>query len=110
MKKFAMIAFALVAMIGFTNASYTWDVSQYYNSNKTEWTLNVGNLWPVLYDDRMPSGSRLQKVICSYIRNMCYTAETATRAFAFDIDAFQKWQEEVTGIKVEFVTLKQLLK
>lgn len=108
MKKIAMIALAIFAMIWFTNANYTGDVSNYYNSNKAERTLNVWTHGPLLYDDRLPSGVRIQKIICSYTRNMCYTTETAMRAFKFDIGAFQLWQEKVTWQKVIFRTLKEV--
>jgi hypothetical protein len=55
-------------------------------------------------------GLTTEKVICWNVRKMCYVASEALRAFNFDVDAFQKGQEKVTGKKVNFKALYERLR
>ncbi len=116
MKKTILSLIALIAITGVSSASFTGDVSQYYENNKADYTLNTfhGNIsldTPV-YDIR--NGIKVvtytqDNVVCKISYNMCYTASTALRAFGLDVDAFTKGYEEVTGIKTNFVNLFKAL-
>ena len=90
----------------------------YYNSNKAEWNLQVGDLGFIsmtsakigyatgvgrtaeYYDDN---------VVCRVSRSMCYTASTALAAFGFRVDTFTKGYELVNGTSVTFTNLYQRL-
>lgn len=114
MKKtlFAVLA-ALSLFIGtFTAAADTGlNPVNYYNQYSTDWTLEVPTLGSVtLTDFIIPYGLRQQKVACYYPRKMCYVFADALRGFGFDGDLFQKWQEEVTGKKVQFIDLLKAIK
>lgn len=118
MKKTLLAIVALLAVTGFANASYTGDVAQYYENNKADYTLNVGELGNItvtvpVYSYNTIYGKTVQynedKVICKISYNMCYSAETALRAFGLDVDAFTKGYEKVTSIKTNFVNLYQKL-
>lgn len=83
----------------------------YYNNNKSEWTLSVGTLGNVLYAWNDPiTGFIAEKVACNNERNMCYTAPEAKRVFGFNLDAFERGQQQVTGNKTMWKLLNDLLR
>jgi len=114
MKKAILSLIAIIAITGFTTASYTGNVSDYYNQNKGDYTLNVGELGNItvtqpVYSVNVAGNKQVQynqdKVICKISYNVCYSADTAMRAFGIDVEAFTKGYETVTGIKTNFVNL-----
>lgn len=118
MKKTLLAIVALFAITGLASASYTGDVAQYYENNKADYTLNVGNLGNIsitqpVYSVNVAGEKQVQynqdKVICKISYNVCYSAADALRAFGLDVDAFTKGYEKVTGIKTNFVNLYQRL-
>lgn len=117
MKKTILSLIAIIAITGFTTASYTGNVSDYYNQNKSDYTINtsVGNITittPVYNSDvnyKLNVTYNQDKVVCKYSTNMCYSSTDAMRVFGFDVEAFVKGYEKVTGIKTNFVNLYQKL-
>lgn len=116
MKKvlFALMATLTLSVFTTASASYTGNVSDYYNQNKSDYTLNVGELGNItvtqpVYSVNVAGEKQVQynqdKVICKYSTNMCYSAADALRAFGLDVEAFTKGYEAVTGNTTNFVNL-----
>lgn len=109
MKK-TILAIIAVCMVWATSANYTGDVSQYYNQNKSNRTFDVKELWPVIYTSYPITGLKQEKVLCNKVRKMCYVSSDVLRVFKLDVNAFQAWQEKVTGKKVVFRDLWNVIK
>ena len=118
MKKmlFAVIAALFVAIFpsiasANTGSNTGLNAVSYYNANQAEWTFELPTLGATTFVDFVypKIGLRTQKIICSNVRNMCYTSSVMLNSFKFDVDLFQKWQEEVTGVKVIFEALNDRL-
>lgn len=116
MKKTLLSIVALIAITGLASANYTGDVAQYYNTNKTEYSINVGQLGnitvtsPVYNSDvnyKLNVTYNQDKVVCKQSTNMCYSSTDAMRAFWFDVEAYVLGYEKVTGLKTNFVNLYQ---
>lgn len=112
MKKLLMIiALSIFVVPSLASASTGLNAQTYYQNNKAEWSLYVGNLWAIqMVDYVLPFGVRYQDVACSSVRNMCYVSNDLMRVFKFDITLFTKWQEEVTGKKVVFKPLFNVIR
>lgn len=118
MKKTLLAIVALLAVTWFANANYTGDISQYYENNKSEYSINVGQLGNItvtnpVYKNDINYGKNVtylqSKVLCKASTNMCYSQLDLMRSFWFDADAFIKWYEKVTGLKTNFVNLFKAL-
>lgn len=109
MKK-ALLAIIALAMIWATSASYTGDVSTYYNNNKSARTFDVKELWPIVYTSVPSTWVKQEKVLCNKVRKMCYVSSDVLRVFKLDVNAFQSGQEKVTGKKVVFRDLWNIIK
>lgn len=115
--KQALLAIVALFMVWVASAGYTGNVETYYQNNKRERTLDVGNLKnitmtnSIVYDK---NGQQValyyqDKVICNNISNMCYVGALANVYFWFDIDAFVAGQENATWKKVVFKNLFDVL-
>lgn len=118
MKKTILSLIALIAITGFTTANYTGNVSDYYESNKAEYSLNVSNLGNItvttpVYGNDINYGKNViylqSKVLCKVSTNMCYSQLDLMRSFGFDADAFVRGYEKVTGNTTNFVNLFKAL-
>lgn len=113
-----IVAVATLALTGASFASYTGNVVDYYNTNSSGWTINLGtglgNISLTNANIYQMNGLRVAQyyqdaVACNIARNMCYAGTDAMRAFGFDVYAFTRGQEEVTNKKVEFVNIAKKL-
>lgn len=110
-KLFMIIALFIFVVPSLASASTGLNAQTYYQNNKSEWSLYVGNLWAIqIVDYVLPFGVRYQDVACSNSRHMCYVSNDLMRVFKFDIKLFTRGQEEVTGTKVIFKPLFNVIR
>jgi len=108
MKRLLTITAILLATSSLTYAST--GSADYYDNNKSEWTLSAGSLGNVLYSwNDAIAGLQVEKVACNNERNMCYTSSTAKRAFGFDLNKFESGMVIATAEKPTWMYLNDLL-